>query len=561
MICSYSKEFSVAGFTDVENAFINEYLPVSSGDAVKVYLYGLFICQNPKFDLSLAEFAKTLDMEEEKVLNCFNYWEEFGIVSVLSKSPLSVQYQPIRSSFSAKPKKIKAEKYTDFSKSLQALIPNRMISTNEYSEYFNIMETYSIKPEAMLMIVKYCVDKKGSDIGYRYIAKVSKDFGNRGINTIEKVDRELASYILRTELIERILKAMSLRRQPDIEDSAFLKKWTQELNFEEENIVFAAKNLKKGSMAKLDEFLLELYSLKSFSKEEISAYMKNKKAIYDLAIKINKLLSIYVEVIDTVVDTYTKKWLSFGFDEQALCFIASHCFKTGKNTLQDMDELVERLRVRGIIDLSSVNDYFEQEKSKDEFISKMLTLAGINRRPNPWDRENLNVWKSWNFSDDMILEAAKLSSGKSSPTAYMNGVLSNWKNNGIFTIDNATETPRVKDDSQEAYNREYEKRRSLATSRAQKNNEKASEIDGFMDIYGRLNSIEKDLAFAEIANNDQAMKTLEIEKKTLTEKAENLLATIGISLIDLSPRYACEKCKDTGYVGTHRCDCFEKSAQ
>jgi len=279
MICSYSKEFSNAGFTDVENAFINEYLPVSSGDAVKVYLYGLFICQNPKFDLSLAEFAKTLDMDEEKVLSCFNYWEEFGLVSVLSKTPLSVQYQPIRSSFSAKPKKIKAEKYTDFSKSLQALIPDRMISTNEYSEYFNIMETYSIKPEAMLMIVKYCVDRKGTDIGYRYVSKVSKDFGNRGINTIEKVERELASYILRTELIERILKAMSIRRQPDIEDSAYLKKWTQELNFEEENIVFAAKNLKKGSMSKLDEFLLELYSLKSFSKEEISEYMKNKKSI------------------------------------------------------------------------------------------------------------------------------------------------------------------------------------------------------------------------------------------------------------------------------------------
>jgi len=178
-----------------------------------------------------------------------------------------------------------------------------------------------------------------------------------------------------------------------------------------------------------------------------------------------------------------------------------------------------------------------------------------------WDRENLNMWKSWNFSEDMILEAAKLSSGKSSPTAYMNGILSNWKNNGVFTLENATETALTKDDSQETYNREYERRRSLATSRAQKNNEKASEIDGFMDIYGRLNSIEKDLAFAEIANNLDAINSLEREKKDLTNKAEKLLATMGISLIDLSPRYACEKCKDTGYVGTHRCDCFDKKVQ
>ena len=43
-----------------------------------------------------------------------------------------------------------------------------MISTSEYTEYFNIMETYGIKPDAMLLIVRYCVDRKGEDIGYKY---------------------------------------------------------------------------------------------------------------------------------------------------------------------------------------------------------------------------------------------------------------------------------------------------------------------------------------------------------------------------------------------------------
>ena len=558
MTCSYSKEFSVAGFTDVENAFICEYLPVSSGDSVKVYLYGLFLCQNPKFDCSLEDFAKTLDMDVDKVISCFNFWEEFGLVSVLSKDPFSVQYQPIRSSYSAKPKKIKAEKYTDFSKALQSLLPDRMISTNEYTEYFNIMETYSIKPEAMLLIVKYCVDRKGTDIGYRYISKVTKDFGNRGINTIEKVEKELSSYVLRTGLIERILKAMSVKRQPEIEDSTYLKKWTQELNFEEDNILFAATTLKKGNMAKLDEFLLELYAMKSFSKEEIAEYVKNKNSIYELAIKINKLLSIYVDVLDPVVDTYTKKWLSYGFNQDSLCFIASHCFKTGKNTLQDMDTLIENLRERGFIDLSSVGDYFENLKKSDEFISRMLTLAGVNRRPTPWDRENLSVWKSWNFSEDMILEAAKLSAGKNTPTAYMNGILSNWKNKGVFTIEQ-TETATSTENSQENYNRVYEKRRALAISRAQKNNERAMELDGFMPAYGRLNSIERDLAFAEIAGNKQAMDNLEKEKAELTLTIEQMLQQIGLRIADLSPRYACEKCQDTGYVGTHRCDCFEKN--
>ncbi len=559
MTCSYSKEFSSSAFTSIENAFITEYLPVSSGDAVKVYLYGLFLCQNPKMDQSISDVALTLKLSEETVKDCFYFWEEFGLLTVVQKEPFTVQYLPVRSSYSSKPRKYKAEKYTEFTKSLQAILPDRMISTSEYTEYFNIMETYSIKPEAMLMIVKYCADRKGSDIGYRYVSKVAKDFGNRGLITVEKVEKELSSYILRTNEIQNLLNAIGVKRQPEIEDATLLKKWTKELNFEYDNILYAASRLKKSTMAKLDEFMHELYSIKSFSKEEIASYMDSKRDIYDLTIKINKALSIYVDVIDTVVDTYTKKWLSYGFDGECLLYVASHCFKQGKNTLRDMDELLEYLRGRGFIDLSSVGDHFENQKRIDEFIAKVLLTAGVNRRPTPWDRENLDMWKSWNFTEDMILESAKLSSGKSSPIAYMNGILSNWKNNSVFNpsdIQNLTATPS--NNSQEAYNKEYERRRSLAHSRAQKNFEKAMEIEGFNKLYSRLNGIEKDLAFAEIANNQDAIEALENEKKTTCELAENLLKKIGLSLKELSIVHFCEKCKDTGYVGTHRCDCFDK---
>ena len=149
----------------MENAFICEYLPISPGDTVRVYLYGLFLCQHPERDQDILEIASTLKMDVDKVKGCFTYWEEFGLVSVLSEDPFSVQYLPVRNSFSSKPRKIKAEKYTEFTKGIQALLPSRMISTGEYTEYFSIMETYSIKPEAMLMIVKYCADRKGADIG------------------------------------------------------------------------------------------------------------------------------------------------------------------------------------------------------------------------------------------------------------------------------------------------------------------------------------------------------------------------------------------------------------
>ena len=107
-------------------------------------------------------------------------------------------------------------------------------------------------------------------------------------------------------------------------------------------------------------------------------------------------------------------------------------------------------------------------------------------------------------------------------------------------------------------NREYARRRNLAVSKAQKNTEKAMNIEGVATILSRLNSLEKDLAFAEIANDQDKLALLEKEKSNLLVSVENTLNKHKLSLKELSPVYACKKCNDTGYVGTHRCDCFDK---
>ena len=92
--CSYSKEYSASNNTSVENVFLYDYLPQATGDAVKVYLYGLFLCQNAEFDVSLSSFARELSLSEEQVKDAFTYWEEFGLCSVVSRDPFAVKYLP-----------------------------------------------------------------------------------------------------------------------------------------------------------------------------------------------------------------------------------------------------------------------------------------------------------------------------------------------------------------------------------------------------------------------------------------------------------------------------------
>lgn len=47
--CSFSKEFNENSYTAVENQFFTKYMPDADGFAVKVYLYGLYLCQERRF--------------------------------------------------------------------------------------------------------------------------------------------------------------------------------------------------------------------------------------------------------------------------------------------------------------------------------------------------------------------------------------------------------------------------------------------------------------------------------------------------------------------------------
>lgn len=431
--CSFTKDFSQNSITTVNNNFITEYLTDASGEAVKVYLYGLYLCSNSNEEIDLTQFSKALYLEEETVSDCFLFWEECGLVSIISREPFTVKYLSL--SKTGKPRKFKPEKYSEFNKSLQTLITERMISTQEYSEYFSIMEDWSIKPEAMLMIVKYCVDLKGANIGWRYISAVCRDFCERQITTVDAIEKELSDYITRTSDIQQILSALSIKRKPDIEDLKYFNKWRYEMQFELESIIFACKKAKIKSAEKLDEFICELYNNKCFGKKEIEGYLTEKTLIKDTAVKIASALSVYCEVVKPYIDAYVSPWLSKGFDSDTLIFIANYCFKKRRKSFEEMDETINNLYSLGLVTLESIIQYYNNVASDDEFIKKLLQTAKSERKPNKWDRETLSRWREWGFTDEMILLAGSFSEGKNNPISYINVILSNWKSKGIFTPD------------------------------------------------------------------------------------------------------------------------------
>lgn len=435
--CSFTKESVKNSSTVIDNKFISIYLPEANGDAVKVYVYGLFVCQETDDDISFEKFCNDVNLESSAVMDCFKFWEELGVVNVLSTDPFIVKYLPVSSS---KPRKYSAEKYGEFNKALQVLIPERMITTNEYAAYFSLMEENGIKPEALLMIVKYCVDLKGGAIGCRYILKVAGDFIARGVTTTTKIEKELSDYSLKTGEFATLMNYILPGKKPQIEDLKLFEKWNKQLLYDMDTIIFIAKTAKIKNIEKLDREIDVLYASKKFSEKEIADYYKSKAETAELAYSINRSLSVYTEVIDPVIENYVTPWLNMGYDGETLLFLATYCFKKNKRSLEEMNEIVEKLYKNGLITLTAIAEFLKSISVDDGFIKKLIESAGLSRRPTDWDRQNLKTWRSWNFSDEMISEAAKIAVGKSNPMSYVNAVLSGWKAEGIFSPDKIVHT-------------------------------------------------------------------------------------------------------------------------
>ena len=165
--CYYSKDLETSGKTVIDNLFLSNYLPDADGDAVKVYLYGLYMCQNSA-EIDVNAFAAALELSVEEVKNYFKFWDEYGLLTIVATDPFSVAYNPV-GSLSAKYRRYKPEKYEKFAKSLQNLFADKMISVSEYSAYFDLLENTPLHEDALLRIAKYCIDIKGGDISYRYV--------------------------------------------------------------------------------------------------------------------------------------------------------------------------------------------------------------------------------------------------------------------------------------------------------------------------------------------------------------------------------------------------------
>ena len=434
-----SSDFIENSKTEIDNIFINDYLPYAPSDFVKVYIYCNYISNSSDSpDNDLAKICKILNMNELDVMNALKYWENEGLLKLYG-DPVQVVLFPLKNAISNDHKWSKS-KYEEFNLIIQD-IKKRQILPNEFNEYYTAMETLKIEIPAFIMIVKFCVMQKGESVGYNYINTVAKNWADEGAHTVEEVNKKIEEFEQSLDKVNEVIKALKSKRKATFEDRQFYKKWTEELEFKHEVILYVAKSIKiNPSIYRLDAKLLNYFELKLYDIKEIEGFESARDSVYQLAKKITKAIGVYYDNLEPVISSYIQPWLAKGYDENTLLVIADNCFKNSIRTLEGMNNTINKFYAHGIVSLQSLNQEIENSIKTDNIIKEILQTCGLTRNVNSWDRDFYRTWTySWKLSDDLIMYGATLSKDKAQPMQYLNKILSDWKDKGVESVEEAKE--------------------------------------------------------------------------------------------------------------------------
>ncbi len=433
----FSSDFLMNNYTLVDNLFITELLPNLESEEIKIYIYGQYLCMNQSKDNSLEEMGKALGVAPSKIVETFQFFEDNGLVKIKSKMPLEVEYLCLKNQ-NQLPKKYKTGKYSDFSSHLQTLFPSRMLTPNEFNEYFGFLENYAMDQDALLMVVQFCIDTKGETVRYPYVLTIAKDWASQGVKTVEDVEIKLNDFETQSELMRKVLVALNRKGAADLEEKQMLINWTTNLGFNQEAIICAAKSSKSKTFKALDAKLNEFYKLSIFTEQEIKNYNKHREELEDIALTVNNEIGTSYRELEPEIETYIVPWTNKGFNKDTLKKIAHYCFISGVRGLEGLNSIINNFYSKGIISNEAIEEYVSNQVHEGEKIKKIIEASGSMRNVSSSDRTFYQTWtKDWGFTDDIILFAAESAVGKLYAMSYINQLLSKWKNANVKTLEEA----------------------------------------------------------------------------------------------------------------------------
>ena len=434
----FDTKYAMFDVTPVENQFILEYLPAAKGDYVRVYLYGLMRCYHPEENMSLSRMCHELNMTEDQVTAAFRYWERKRLVRRISDQPPRWQYMNSLQTILGGDSGSDDPEYDEFSSAIyEAFDHVRRLHGSELSECFEWHEDLQLPTEVIIMLLNHMVQVKGKNFRFSDAGKMAVRMADEHVCTVEAAEE----YFLRDgqiyKGIREVLKKLGKSYAPSEAQVKLYQKWMSEWHFTHEAILEACELTAKGdpSLGYLDGIL------NSLRQEAENDAQITQESIRRSATRADGLKAVLKELGRGEVNQPNLKLyeqMASLYSQEVILIAAKECGHSGKEAA-DILKLLQAWKEKGLNDLKDIERYVQAFHEQNALIRELHTIWGTDEaRIGKADRSLVSKWETeLGFSRELILSAAPYAAEAKQPMAYLDKILTGYREKGIRTPEEA----------------------------------------------------------------------------------------------------------------------------
>jgi len=434
---SFEDQYTMFDVTPVDNLFILEHMPGAQGDHVKVYLYGLMQCYHPQESTSIEQMGQYLSMTEEEILAAFRYWERRGLVHRVSDRPPTFRYVNAKKLMFMDNQTDPA--YEAFAQAVHGMFDNkRKLYGKEVSRCYEWVEQMGLPQEVVLRLLQRMIELRGAKFSFDSAEKRAVELAEAGARSAEDVDVVLDRDKKVLEGSRNVLRQFSFFREPTQPEMKLYYKWMAEWGFAPEAILAACEetaNSKQPSFKYLDGVLRdkrEKIATKTISAKQLE---KSKQIREDTEKPLRKLLSALnkpgVTVNESTLAMYAE--MRTLYDDEIILMAGRECAKR-QCEFEDVLKTLKNWNKNGLRTAEQIGEYMQEVGQYNEFVDQLYTVWGKTSRSSAANRALVRKWtEEWGFTREMIVACAAFAKEAERPMPYLNGVLDNFRKQGIFT--------------------------------------------------------------------------------------------------------------------------------
>ncbi len=437
----FDDQYPMFDVTPVDNQFILEYLPTASGDAVRVYLYGLMQCYHPQTTMTTEQMARELHLTEDEILSAYRFWERKGLVRRIADHPPVFRYVAMKQLSMMGGAVPVDEAYDSFATALYGVFGNdRRLHGGETSRCYEWVEELHLPQEVVICLVRHMVALHGKGVSIKSMEKLATQLAEEKVTTVEEAEAVLSRDKHVWEGSKAVLKRMGKRRAPSEDEQSLYRTWLLDWHFSAEDILAACAETTKGepTFAYLGGILNRLYQQRATSGKTTKveeAFAAEKEAVAPLKALLNVMKLRKVTINEGTLAVYDE--MRALYPDAIILMAGQECARHGL-TLEDVLKTLENWKRNGLTTPEDVRAYMQRINDQNAYLQTLYDIVGSTAKPNAADRRLMQRWQEdWGFDGVFIAQCAAWCVGKDKPLGYLDKLLEIYHGKGIRTIEAA----------------------------------------------------------------------------------------------------------------------------